>query len=209
MFNKLISLLGLKTKPSFQQRVLPWLVECFGEDFDQEHHAREARFIEEAIELFQSRGRTFDELISVAKYVFSRPPGDPRQEVGGVMTTLAALCIISKIDMHEAGEAELARIWTKVEAIRDKQARKPRHSPLSGADAGHKDVPNNWEPTERQITSACYSYRHDFGLLPAEEQARIRSQAKDWLRAWMWELPRTPLLRDVKAPPKVEKVEAA
>lgn len=185
----------------FQSRVRPWLVACFGEDFDQEHHAREARFIEEAIELFQARGRSFEELISVAKYVYSRPVGDPRQEVGGVMTTLAALCIVSKLNMHEAGNAELARIWTKVDQIREKQARKPRHSPLPGTDANHKDIPNNWEPTEAQINSACMSYRHDFGLLPPKEQSELRAQAKYWLQAWMWELPKTPLLRTIKAPP--------
>ena len=185
---------------AFQERVRPWLVACFGEDFDQEHHAREARFIEEAIELFQSRGRSFEELISVAKYVYSRPPGDPHQEAGGVMTTLAALCIVSRLDMHEAGETELARIWTKVDEIREKQARKPRHSPLPGADAGHREMPNNWQPTDAQLDSACYSYRHDFGLLSPEEQASVRFQAKEWLRAWMWELPKTPLLREIKAP---------
>ena len=192
---------------AFQERVRPWLVACFGEDFDQEHHAREARFIEEAIELFQARGRSFDELISVAKYVYSRPVGDAHQEVGGVMTTLAALCIVSKLDMHEAGETELARIWTKVDAIREKQARKPRHSPLPGNDAGHREIPNNWQPTEEQVTSACYSFRHDFGLLPPLERAEIRATAKEWLRAWMHELPKTPMLRVIKAPEQV--VEAA
>ncbi len=188
---------------SFQSRVRPWLVACFGEDFDQEHHAREARFIEEAIELFQARGRSFDELISVAKYVYSRPVGEVRQEVGGVMTTLAALCIISKIDMHEAGEAELARIWTKVEAIREKQARKPRHSPLPGSDAGYVERPNDWQPTDAQVHSACLSFRQDYGLLPPGKQAELRFQAREWLRAWMWELPKTPLLRTIAAPPAV------
>ena len=46
------------------------------------------------------------------------------------MVTLAALCLANGIDMHEAGETELARIWTKVEQIRTKQAAKPKHSPL-------------------------------------------------------------------------------
>jgi hypothetical protein len=201
MFTRVLSRYSVPFfRKSFQERVHPWLRACFGEDFDQEHHAREARFIEEAIELFQARGRSFDELISVAKYVYSRPVGDPYQEVGGVMTTLAALCIVSKLDMHEAGETELARIWTKVDQIREKQARKPLHSPLPGASAGHKDVPNNWKPTEAQLNSACMSFRHDFGLLSPEEQREIRFVAREWLRAWMWELPKTPLLREVKAP---------
>lgn len=46
------------------------------------------------------------------------------------MVTLAALCLASGPDMHEAGETELARVWTKIEAIRAKQAAKPKHSPL-------------------------------------------------------------------------------
>lgn len=185
---------------SFQSRVRPWLVACFTEDFDSEEHAREARFIEEAIELFQAKGRSFDELISVAKYVYSRPIGEVRQEVGGVMTTLAALCIVSQLDMHEAGEAELARIWTKVDAIRAKQAAKPRHSPLPGATPGEVVYENNWEPTEAQLNSACLSYRHDFGLLGEEERARVKFQAREWLRAWMRELPKVPALRTIKAP---------
>jgi hypothetical protein len=185
---------------SFQSRVRPWLIACFTEDFDSEEHAREARFIEEAIELFQAKGRSFDELISVAKYVYSRPIGEVRQEVGGVMTTLAALCIVSKLDMHEAGEAELARIWTKVDAIRAKQAAKPRHSPLPGATPGEAVYENNWEPTEAQLNSACLSYRHDFGLLGEEERARVKFQAREWLRAWMRELPKVPALRTIKAP---------
>lgn len=35
-----------------------------------------------------------------------------------------------EINMHEAGETELARIWTKVEKIRAKQAAKPKGSAL-------------------------------------------------------------------------------
>ncbi|MNN11716.1 hypothetical protein D3C81_1246860 [compost metagenome] len=63
-------------------------------------------------------------------YVYGRPVGDKHQEVGGVMVTLAALCLAQGLDMHTAGETELARIWTKVEQIRAKQAAKPKHSPL-------------------------------------------------------------------------------
>lgn len=49
------------------------------------------------------------------------------------MVTLAALCLAQGLDMQAAGETELARIWTKVEAIRAKQAAKPKHSPLPAA----------------------------------------------------------------------------
>ncbi len=47
------------------------------------------------------------------------------------MLTLAALCLAQELDMHEAGETELARVWAKMDVIRAKQAAKPKHSPLA------------------------------------------------------------------------------
>jgi hypothetical protein len=44
--------------------------------------------------------------------------------------TLAALCDANGVNMHAAGEAELSRIWGKIDMIRAKQARKPQTSPL-------------------------------------------------------------------------------
>lgn len=49
------------------------------------------------------------------------------------MVTLAALCLAQGLDMHATGETGLARIWMKVEAIRAKQAAKPKYSPLPAA----------------------------------------------------------------------------
>jgi hypothetical protein len=46
------------------------------------------------------------------------------------MVTLASLCGASGIQMAEAGEAELRRNWERIDAIRRKQAAKPRGSPL-------------------------------------------------------------------------------
>lgn len=39
------------------------------------------------------------------------------------------------------------------------------------------------ELTAAQINSACLSYRHDFGLLPIEEQNLLRNQCKWWFEA--------------------------
>lgn len=50
--------------------------------------------------------------------------------VGGVMVTLAAMCNTLGVDIGAAAETELARIWTKVDAIRAKQAAKPTGSAL-------------------------------------------------------------------------------
>lgn len=114
----------------FQSRVLPWLLACFGAEIASDRTERNHRFLEESLELVQSLGCSQSEAHQLVDYVFNRPAGDPHQEAGGVMVTLAALCLASCLDMHQAGEDELARIWTKVEQIRAKQAAKPKHSPL-------------------------------------------------------------------------------
>jgi hypothetical protein len=117
---------------TFQQRVEPWLLACFGEQIAADTIERNHRFLEEALELVQACGCTQSEAHQLVDYVFGRPVGEVQQEAGGVMVTLAALCRAQGLSMHEAGEKELARIWTKVEAIRAKQAAKPKHSPLPG-----------------------------------------------------------------------------
>jgi hypothetical protein len=129
------AILATETKPGagggqFQQRVRPWMLACFGEEIAGDRDERNHRFLEEALELVQSTGCTAYEAHQLVDYVYGREVGEPSQEVGGVMVTLAALCLANSLDMHANGETELARIWTKVEAIRVKQAAKPKHLPL-------------------------------------------------------------------------------
>jgi hypothetical protein len=118
---------------TFQKRVHPWMMKCFGPMIAGDKEERNHRFLEEALELVQACGCTASEAHQLVDYVYGRPTGERHQEVGGVMVTLAALCLAQELDMHEAGETELARIWTKVEQIRAKQAAKPKHSPLPEA----------------------------------------------------------------------------
>lgn len=115
---------------AFQRKVQPWLMECFGEMIAGDREERNHRFLEEALELVQACGCTVSEAHQLVDYVYGRPVGELHQEVGGVMVTLAALCLANDADMHAAGWVELDRIWGKVEAIRVKQAGKPKHSPL-------------------------------------------------------------------------------
>ena len=114
----------------FQARVQPWMMACFGAEISADKQERNHRFLEEALELVQACGATASEAHQLVDYVYGRPVGEKHQEIGGVMVTLAALCLAQDEDMHAAGETELARIWTKVDQIRAKQAAKPKHSPL-------------------------------------------------------------------------------
>jgi len=115
---------------AFQARVHDWMVACFSTKIATDIPERNHRFLEEALELVQSLGCAASEAHRLVDYVFGRPVGEPRQEMGGVMVTLAALANCHVMYMTDAAETELARVWTKIEAIRKKQAAKPKHSPL-------------------------------------------------------------------------------
>ena len=117
---------------TFQERVQPWMQACFGTAISADRIERNHRFLEEALELVQANGCTVSEAHQLVDYVFNRPVGEPVQEAGGVMVTLAALCLASGLDMHQAGDKELDRISEPetMERVRAKQAAKPKHSPL-------------------------------------------------------------------------------
>lgn len=115
---------------TFQKRVLNWLMECFSNEVCCDGIERNHRFLEESLELVQSLGCTRSEAHQLVDYVFNRPIGEPQQELGGVMVTVSALASCHDMDLNDAAEMELARVWTKIETIRAKQLAKPKHSPL-------------------------------------------------------------------------------
>lgn len=116
----------------FQDQVQPWMTATFGPEISGDKKERNHRFYEEATELVQAGGMTAAEAHQLVDYTFGRPVGELRQEVGGVMVTLAALCLAQGVNMHSEGEVELERIWGMVEQIRAKQAAKPKFGPLPG-----------------------------------------------------------------------------
>lgn len=115
----------------FQSRVHDWMLACFGEEIATDEIERNHRFLEESLELVQSLGCSKSEAHQLVDYVYSRTSGDPNQECGGVMVTLAALCNARRMSSSSNGDKELARVWDKIHQIREKQAAKPKHSPLS------------------------------------------------------------------------------
>ncbi|RIV82261.1 hypothetical protein D2V07_18160 [Aurantiacibacter zhengii] len=115
---------------SYQRRVEQWLSKCFPPHVTRDRLERNHRFLEEALELAQANGCTKQDALELVEYVFNRPVGEPRQEVGGVMVTLAGLCSAIEINMDEAGDLELQRNWDRIREIREKQKGKPHGSPL-------------------------------------------------------------------------------
>jgi len=119
-------------KGDYQKRAGDWASACFGKAAAIDHFHRRSRFIEEAIELHQAAGGTADEIIQLVTHVYNKPTGDPHQEVGGTMVTLATLCNALGVDLLHAGEDELARVWEEFPRIRAKQAAAKEGSPLPG-----------------------------------------------------------------------------
>lgn len=129
---KIVDLEEARPADSFQHRVQGWMMQCFSMEVCRDRQERNHRFLEEALELVQACGCTVSEAHQLVDYVYGRDQGEINQEVGGVMVTLAALCLANDIDMHIGGEVELLRILQPaiMEKIRAKQAAKPKHSPL-------------------------------------------------------------------------------
>lgn len=117
-------------KETLQSKVVDWLLECFGEKIATDVVERNHRFLEEALELVQACGCTKSEAQQLVDYVFDRPVGEKHQEVGGVSITLMALCFANRLSMEDEAERELERIWQNIDKIREKQANKPKYSPL-------------------------------------------------------------------------------
>jgi hypothetical protein len=136
---------------SFQERVADWGRAAFGEQMIVETSLsvkaeRCHRFMEESLELVQAAGTTKEEVLQLVDYVYSRPVGELPQEIGGTLVCLAALCWKFGEDMDALGEQELARIWTKIDAIRAKRAAKPEFGPLPGKSPEKVDGKLNAEP---------------------------------------------------------------
>ncbi|MBB3256908.1 hypothetical protein [Paraburkholderia sp. WP4_3_2] len=185
----------------FQARVQPWMMECFGAEISADRIERNHRFFEEATELVQACGMTASEAHQLVDYTFGRPIGEPAQEVGGVMVTLAALCLANGLDMHAAGETELARISAPetVAKIRAKQAAKPKHSPLPETAAPILKAPEGEDPMkhgDRSIEASVKRLTDAYCKqqpLPIPDQmalvwrfdiGRLRN---DWIRLNAWQ----------------------
>jgi hypothetical protein len=111
-----------------QRRVLTWVRETFGENTTAANE-RASRFLEEAIELAQAQGLTSDAVLALVQHVYSKPPGNPEQEAGGVGVSLLGYCAAAGFSADSAELAELNRIL----AIDPNHFRK-RHN--AKADAG-------------------------------------------------------------------------
>ncbi len=97
--------------PAIQRRVWVWCTHVFAERPGwQEKRQRVQRFIEEALELAQACDVPREDMERLVSYVYGRPVGDPQQELGGTVITLAALAEALGLDAEAAGFDEMERV---------------------------------------------------------------------------------------------------
>lgn len=96
-----------------QYRTAEWVRAAFGAKHASNPTQRALRLLEEAIEAYQAAGGPEDMAHKLVVYVFTRPVGDLRQEIGGVGITLLALAACLGIDADDCESVELDRVLEK------------------------------------------------------------------------------------------------
>ena len=96
-----------------QRLVSEWVAAAFGPASAADRRKRALRLLEEALELFQAEGGDEPQAVALAGRVFSRPPGEPAREAGGVAVTLLSWCAAAGADASAIEAAEIARVLAR------------------------------------------------------------------------------------------------
>lgn len=135
-----------------QTAVHTWVVATFGETCANSRMERAQRVLEEAIELAQAEGLVIHQVYAVARHVFDKPAGYPKQEAGGVGVTLLAYCATRNFSADEAEYREFERVQkidpgvfrarqnVKADAGIAMHARPPSNEALSSLDEGLEEA---------------------------------------------------------------------
>lgn len=120
-----------------QARAAQWIMRCFGARNASDPVERGRRLVEEALEAGQAVGVPEAQARLILERVYSRAPGIPAQELGGVQLTLFGLGEALDIQVSRAFENELSRVSSDqaMERVRQKHAEKARAGtadPLEG-----------------------------------------------------------------------------
>jgi NTP pyrophosphatase (non-canonical NTP hydrolase) len=92
---------------------LDWACRSFGNDHVYNFPVRALRCAEEAVELAQAYKIPKDKMLELVEIVYSRPPGEPEQELGGVAMTATVLAAAHGHDLEAFFEVELRRVLAK------------------------------------------------------------------------------------------------
>jgi len=96
-----------------QRSVAEWCAAAFGVEHQTSVPQRGLRHAEEAIEAAQAARVDPAQLHALIDYIYAKPPGDLKQELGGSGVTLLALAAAAGVSADDAEAAELARVLAK------------------------------------------------------------------------------------------------
>lgn len=96
-----------------QSQVRGWCIDAFGAEHATNVPQRGIRLAEEAIEAAQGAGCTREMVVRLVHHVFDKPPGELRQEIGGVGVTLLALAAAANVSADGCERVELERVLAK------------------------------------------------------------------------------------------------
>lgn len=96
-----------------QRIAAEWGVRSFTEEHMTNLPLRALRHGEEAMETMQSFDVPFDTALAMLKNVYSKPKGNPWQEIGGSLMTAVMLCEVLGKPAEEVLEMEVRRVLAK------------------------------------------------------------------------------------------------
>jgi hypothetical protein len=110
---------------TLRERIGAWVVSRLGGELLRNRPERAMRLAEEAIELAQAEGVSESDVARIVARVYSRPKGEPTQEMGGVMVCCHAWAIAAFQDLDKLTEREVNRVEAvPAEVTRAKHAAK-------------------------------------------------------------------------------------
>lgn len=145
-----------------QAEVLSWVRSTFGPE-SVTVGERILRFLEEAIELAQAEDVPVWMARRLLEHVYSKLPGDPCQEAGGVGVTLLAYCEAAHICATQAEIDEFRRVKAlPVEHLR------ARHNLKAGAGIAVRVPTSPTNPAEQHLATASAPNRTEAAHLPLD-----------------------------------------
>ncbi|RWB09304.1 MAG: hypothetical protein EOQ39_18950 [Mesorhizobium sp.] len=116
----------MSTDAVLQHRVSQFLKDCFTDDPVVRPKVRVYRFLEEALELAQAMEVSKEDAAKLVDYVFGRPVGDVKQEMGGVVFTLVGVANALGMNIIQEGHDSVTEAYGRIEKIRAKSKTKPK-----------------------------------------------------------------------------------
>lgn len=116
-----------------QAKVLHWVVCAFGPDHAYSRPQRATRFLEEAIELFQSCQGDPAMAHRLIDYIFAKQAGIPADEIGDVGLTLLSVACLFDVSADQAEARKVTETLAKDPA---EMAARNREKNEAGFDAG-------------------------------------------------------------------------